>query len=239
MEQLQQIFEPYRHLDPVGWVGIFRLVPMPAGVALAVCGVVMVLFGGRRLFRVLAGPIGALIAMVWAETLATRLGFAGSAKQISLISTFVLLALGLLFPPVVMFLSFGVPVGLAAGQLAGKADWMLGFAPGFIVGGALGLVMHRTIGAVLSSVAGAWMILIGVMGALNGVVPAVAWLADNPVVVLSIAGFFALAGLVFQLFVRPSPEEAEKRKADKLFAKKRAKESNELEKRWSKYGKKA
>jgi MFS family permease len=239
VEPLQRIFEPYRHLDPHGWVDVYREVPWPFSLPLVAVGVVMLLFGGRRLFRLLAGPIGALIAMVWAETLATRLGFAGSAKQIALISPFVLLGLGLLFPPIVMFLSFGVPVGLLAGQLAGKADWMLGFAPGFIVGGALGVVMHRTVGAVLSAAAGAWMLMLGLMAALGATLPAVVWLDDNPVVVLSLAGLFALAGIVFQLFVRPTPEEAEKRKTDRAFAKKRAKEDGDMEKRWSKYGKKA
>jgi hypothetical protein len=128
-----------------------------------------------------------------------------------------------------------VPVGLLGGQLAGSADWLLGFLPGFMVGGAMGVVMHRIVGAVLSALVGAWVALMGLMAALNPFLSPIGWLAGNPIAVLSIAGCFAIAGIVFQLFVRPSEEEAEKRKHEKFIAKKRAKENAEQEKRWAKY----
>lgn len=235
MEQLERAFEPYRHLDPLGWVGAFRFLPVWGGLVAMVVGVLMMLFGGRRLFRLVAGPLGALIGGVWASVLAARLGFGASARTITTAATFGLFGLGLLYPPIVVFFAFGVPVGLLGGQLAGSADWLLGFLPGFMVGGALGVVMHRIVGAVLSSLAGAWVAVLGLLAALNPFLAPIGWLAGNPIAVLSIAGCFATAGIVFQLFVRPSPEEAEKLKHEKFLAKKRAKENAEQEKRWSKY----
>lgn len=239
MEPLQRAFEPYRHLDPLGWVGIFRLLPVAAGVIALALGMLMLLFGGRRLFRLVACPLGALIATVWAAALATRLGFAGQASTIALVSTFVLGGLGLLVPEIVIFFAFGVPAGLLAGSLAGAPDWMLGFVPGLIIGGAVGVVLHRPVAAILSAAAGAWVLVLGAMAVLRPFVPAVTSLAANPVAVLSIAGCAALAGVVYQLFVRPSPEAAAKQQIDRGLARKRARDSAEQEKRWSKYGKKA
>lgn len=239
MERIQALLEPYRHLDPLGWVGVYRQVPMPAGVALAAFGGLMLFFGGQRLFRLIAGPLGAAIGAVWAGPLAARLGFQPQANQIAIVATFAMLGVGFLMPHAVVFFAFGIPTGLLAGQLAGKADWMLGFVPGMMVGGAVGIVAYRPLAAVLSSASGAWLLVIGGMGALQRWVPAVAWLADNPVVALSIAACVALAGSSYQLFVRPSPETARARKLEKGLARKRAKEDAELEKRWSKYGKKA
>lgn len=235
MEQLERAFEPYRHLDPVGWVGVFRFLPVWGGLVAVVLGVLMLLFGGRRLFRLVAGPLGAVIATVWAGVLATRLGFGSSARVITTGASFTLLGLGLLYPPVVVFFAFGVPVGLLGGQLAGQADWLLGFVPGFIVGGAVGVVMHRVVGAVLSALVGAWVAVLGLMAALSPFLAPVGWLAGNPIAVLSIAGCFGIAGIVYQLFVRPSPEEAEKLKHEKFLNKKRAKEQKEQEARWKKY----
>lgn len=235
MEQLERAFEPYRHLDPLGWVGVFRFLPVWSGLLAVAVGVLMMLYGGRSLFRLVAGPLGALIATVWAGVVAQRFGFGASARTVSLVATLALLGLGLLYPPVVVFFAFGIPVGLLGGQLAGSPDWLLGFLPGFILGGSVGVVMHRIVGAVLSAAVGAWLVVMGLMAVLNPFLTPVGWLANNPTAVLSIAGCFAIAGTVFQLFVRPSPEEAEKRRHEKFLAKKRAKEIAEQEKRWKKY----
>ena len=48
------------------------------------------------------------------------------------------------------------------------------------------------------------------------------------------AGFFALAGAVFQLS-RPAPEEQEKLKQERFLQKKRAAEQKAVEKRWASY----
>ena len=99
MDTLERAFEPYRHVDPVGWIGVYRFLPASAGVGLAVLGAFLILFGGRRLFRLVAGPLGALLAAVWAGTLATRLGFGSVQRQATVVSTFALLGAGFLFPP--------------------------------------------------------------------------------------------------------------------------------------------
>jgi hypothetical protein len=236
VETLQRALEPYRHVDPIGWVGVFRFLPLGVALIAIALGALMLLFGGRSLFRLVAGPLGALIATIWATSLATRLGFATQAPTIATGSTILLAFCGFLYPPIVVFVAFGVPSGLLAGQLAGPADWMLGFGPGFMVGGAIGVVMHRLVGAIVSSAAGAWVMTIGLMASLAPFVGAVTWLTANPVVVLSIAGCVAVAGFVFQTFIRLSPEEAEKLRHEKAMQKKRKKENDELEKRWSKYG---
>lgn len=238
METLQSALEPYRHLDPVGWVGAFRFLPVWGGLVAAAVGVLMMLFGGRRLFRIVAGPLGAAIGGIWAATIAARMGFGSAAKQVSLVATFGLFGLGLIYPPIVVFFTFGVPAGLLAGQLAGPTDWLLGFGPGFMLGGAMGVVMHRLVGAILSAAVGAWALVLGLMAALNPFLGAIGWLASNPIAVLSIAGCFAIAGMVFQIFVRPSEEEAQKLKHEKFLKKKREKEEKEQEARWAKYSSK-
>lgn len=235
MEQLERAFEPYRHLDPIGWVGIFRFLPLWGGLLAVAVGVLMLLYGGRRLFRLVAGPLGALIGMVWTAALVQRLGVGGSVRFITNTASLTLLVLGFAWPPIVVFFAFGVPLGLAGGQMAGTADWLLGFLPGFVVGGALGVVFERVVSAVVSAAVGAWVAVLGLMAALNPFLVPIGWLAAKPVAVLSVAGCFAVAGVVFQLFVRPSEEEAEKRKHEKFLAKKRAKEQAEQERRWAKY----
>lgn len=235
MEQFQNAFEPYRHLDPIGWVGVFRFLPVWGGLVAIVVGVLMLLFGGRQLFRLVAGPLGALIATVWAAPLAARLGFGASIRQITLVATLSLLMAGLLWPPVVVFFAFGVPAGLVGGQIAGPNDWLLGFGPGFFLGGAAGLVMHRLVGSILSAAVGSWLAILGILAALNPFISGVSWLAGNPIAVLSVAACFAVAGAVFQIFVRPSEEEARARRLEKAIAKKKAKEQKATEERWAKY----
>jgi hypothetical protein len=153
VETVERAFEPYRHLDPIGWIGLFRFIPPLMGLAVAVIGSVTILFGGRRLFRLVAGPLGALVAVMWAGTLAARLGFGTVQRQLTVVSTFVLLGAGFLFPPITIFFAFGVPVGLVAGELAGPADWLLGFAR-FIAGGATGVCSIAPGGPLSSTVGG-------------------------------------------------------------------------------------
>ena len=235
MEQIQSAFEPYRHLDPIGWVGVFRFLPVWGGLISILVGTLMLLFGGRQLFRVVAGPLGALIATVWAGPLAQRLGFGSSLRQITLVATIGLLMAGLLWPPLVVFCAFGIPAGLVGGQIAGPNDWILGFGPGFLLGGAAGLLMHKLVGSILSAAVGAWVAVLGILSTLNPFVSAVGWLAANPIAVLSVAGCFAVAGAVFQIFVRPSEEEATARRLEKSIARKKLKEQKATEERWAKY----
>src|SRR5439155_25950566 len=125
------------------------------------------LFGNGGLFRVVAGPLGAVVGLLWAPLLATKLGYAASARQITYIAAGGLGALGLLFPPGVLFFIFGTPGGLVAGELVGGSDWVLGFFPGSLVVGALAAAAHRFIGAIASSIAGGWVIVLGLLSALS------------------------------------------------------------------------
>ncbi len=235
MEQLQSALEPYRHSDPVGWVGVFRFLPVWGGLVAIALGVLMMLFGGRHLFRLIAGPLGALIATLWAVPLAQRLGLAVSFKQVANVSMAVLFVAGIAFPPAVVFFAFGIPAGMLGGELAGANDWIMGFGPCFLVGGGIGVVLHRVVGALLSAAIGAWVTMLGLLATLVPFAPPVAWFAANPIAVLSLAAIFAIAGGVFQIFVRPSEEEARSRKIEKGIAKKKAKEQKALQDRWEKY----
>lgn len=237
METLQRAFEPYRHWDPVGWVGLFRFVPVYAGLGCAAFGAVMLFFGGGRLFRLVAGPLGAGIGVVWAGALAVRLGFAGLQQQATLVAGGALLALGLLYPPVVVFFAFGVPSGLVAGQLAGGSDWLLGFVPGLMVGGAIGVLVHRAVSAAMSAAVGAWALTIGLLASTAPFLTVADFLADNPIVTLCLAAALALAGGVYQVFVRPSPQKRDELKREKAMRQKAEAERKALEERWSTYSK--
>lgn len=235
-QQLVTALEAYRRYDPAGWVGIYRQVPIWAGGIAVVLGVLMLLFGSGRLFRLVAGPMGAAVGFLWAELLAGKFGFASQAKQIGVAATVGLGALGLVFPPGAVFFIFGVPAGLIAGELAGSTDWLLGFFPGFIVGGVLAMAAHRSIGAVASSLFGGALAVVGVLAVLapSGVSGR---LAAQPWGVLGAAALLAVGGVVYQLFVRMSPDERAAQSEEKRRAKKRANEKAALEKRWSNYTK--
>src|SRR5205823_3623406 len=148
-------FEPYQRFDAPGWVGIYRLMPWWAGLAAMALGLLMLTLGNGRLLRLSAAPLGAGVALLWAPLLATRVGYASSAKEITPMAAAALAGLGLLFPPGALFFVCGVPGGLLGGELAGRADWVLEFLPGFRVEGALGATTHRALGAAASSVGGA------------------------------------------------------------------------------------
>jgi hypothetical protein len=234
VEGLQQALEPYRHLDPAGWVGVFRLLPLWGALAAAASGTMMLLIGGRRLFRLVASPLGASIATIWAAPLAARLGFGAWMKPITLVATFSLATAGLIWPPVAVFFAFGIPSGLLGGQLAG-GDWLLGFGPAFFVGGAIGVVLHRLVAAVLSAVVGAWVAVLGVLGAVAHGVPSTAWASENPLAIIAVAGVLAVGGAVLQIFVRPSEEQARAEREKRTVEKKKAKEQRGLEERWARY----
>lgn len=235
MEPLQRAFEPYRHLDPEGWVGLYRYLPLWGGLVCLGLGVLMLLFGGGRLFRLVAAPVGALVATLWAATLATRFGFQAHEKMIVTVATVALGAGGLLLPPVVLFFAFGVPTGLAVGTLVGNTDWLLGFAPGFMVGGALGVVLHRPVSAVLSAAVGGWVFVLGLLASVTPFTSVLSVLVSSPVTAVCLAGACALAGSVYQLFVRPAPEEAAEQKRQRVMEKKKKKEQADLERRWANY----
>ncbi|MCP3164568.1 hypothetical protein [Myxococcus qinghaiensis] len=233
MEGLLQALKAYQELNPSGWVGIYRLLPMWAGIVCCVAGVTLLLVGGGpRVFRVLAGPIGALLGLVWTGAITAKLGLPDLDPRAPSIVAAVLLALGFLFPPAITFVGLGVPLGLLAGQIAGPQDFLLGFAPGFIIGGLVGALLHRVVSALVASAVGGWVLVIGALAALHQFGGLVAAVASRPWGVIIAAGLFAIAGAVYQLAMRPSPEEADKQRAEKERLKLRQAEQRALEKRW-------
>ncbi|NPC70639.1 hypothetical protein D7Y27_17630 [Corallococcus sp. AB004] len=222
----------YQTFNPSGWVGIYRLLPMWVGVVVALVGLVLLLAGGGKLFRAVAGPVGAVLGLVWTGAVTQRLNLVDLDPRMPTLVAAALMALGFLFPPAVTFVGVGVPLGLLAGQIAGPSDFLLGFGPGFIVGGLVGAILHRQVSGIVASVVGAWLLVIGALAALHqfgGVVEAV---ASRPWGVIIAALLFALAGSVYQLAVRPTPEESDQQKAEKQKQKQRLSEQQALEKRW-------
>ncbi len=234
MNSLLSALDAYRRLDLDGWVALYRALPLWGGLICIVVGLLMLFFGGGRLFRLVAAPLGALIALVWAGAVATRFGFADLQKQVTLGSAIVLAALGLAMPAAISFIALGVPAGLLGGQLVGGNDYLLGFLPGFVIGGAAAVLLHRVLAALVSAALGGWVLTIGLCTSLSPFTGVVASLASNGLTILAIAAGFAVLGAVYQLFIRLPPEEREKLKQEKFMAKKAKKERDELEARWSK-----
>ena len=79
---------------------------------------------------------------------------------------------------------------------------------------------------------GAWLLVIGALAALHQFVGLVATVANQPWGVIIAAGLFALAGSVYQIAVRPSPEEMDKIRGEKEKLKLRKAEQKALERRW-------
>ncbi|QRK13201.1 hypothetical protein JQX13_26125 [Archangium violaceum] len=233
MDAYLEALKAYQSFNPAGWVAIYRLLPMWAGIVSCGVGLTLLLFGGGRLFRVLAGPMGALIGLGWTGVLLTRFGIAGTDPRLATAAAAVLAVLGFVFPPAIVYLGVGIPVGLLGGEIAGPNDYLIGFVPGLILGGLVAAVLHRQVAAILSSALGAWLLVIGAMAALHQFGGLVAAMASQPWGLIIAAGLFAIAGSVYQIAVRPSPEEAERQQAERQRLKVRQAEQKALEKRWS------
>jgi hypothetical protein len=233
MDAYLEALKAYQTFNPAGWVALYRLLPMWAGIVSCVLGLTLLLFGGGKLFRVLAGPLGALIGLGWTGVLLTKFGITGLDPRLPGIVAAVLALLGFLFPPAIVFLGVGIPVGLLGGEIAGPADYLVGFAPGFLLGGVVAAVLHRQVASILASVLGAWLLVIGAMAALHQFGGLVSAMASQPWGLLVAAALFAIAGSVYQIAVRPSPEESERQLAERQKLKARQAEQKAVEKRWS------
>ena len=237
METFLRAIEAYQRFDPAGWVSLFRFFPAWAGGLLIAVGILMLLYGGGKLFRLIAGPVGAAVGFLWAPVLATKLGFAPQAQQARIIATISIGGMGLLYPPAATFFAAGIPLGMVAGEMAGANDWLLGFIPAFFFGGVLAMAAHRYIGAIVSSLVGAWLMVLGVLAALYPFTRMVESVSQQPWGVLIAALLFATAGCVYQLLVQLSPEAREALNQEKRNAKKKLKDKKAIETRWSSYSK--
>lgn len=235
MDPYFEALRAYQTLNPAGWVAIYRVLPMWAGILCGLVGLALLLFGGdSRLFRVMSGPLGALIGMAWTGLVLARLGLAGADARTPGAVAAVLLLAGFLFPPAIIFLAVGIPVGLLGGEIAGSSDFLVGFGPGLLLGGIVAALLHRQLSAVIASVLGSWLLVIGFMAALHQFTGLVGAMARQPWGIVIAAGLFAVAGSIYQIAVRPTPEEAERQHSERQRLKTRMAEQKALEKRWGK-----
>ncbi|MFY0580449.1 hypothetical protein ACN28S_44975 [Cystobacter fuscus] len=233
MDAYLEALKAYQSFNPAGWVALYRVLPMWAGIVSGVLGLILLLAGGGRLFRVLAGPIGACIALGWTGLLITRFSLGWTDPRLLNVIAAALTLVGFIFPPVIVYLGVGIPLGLLGGEIAGPNDFVIGFAPGLILGGLIGVVLYRQMAAIISSCFGGWLLVIGAMAALHRFTGLVGVMAKQPWGIVIAAGLFALAGSIYQIAVRPSPEEAERQRAERQKLKQRKAEQKALEKRWS------
>jgi hypothetical protein len=237
LQRVQRLLEPYQRLDPSGWVELYRAIPVPLGVVAMALGLALVWRGNGLLYRVVAIPLGGLLGLIWTAPLLARFSIAGNPAQLTALAALALAVLGFAWPPAVTFVAAGLPSGLACGQLANPADWTLAFSGGFALGGAVGLGFQPVLASIISSLLGAWLITVGALATMAPYASSVGTLARTPVAIVGIAATLAAAGIAYQLFVQPSPEERKKRAADLGERKRRAAEKRALEKRWMNYGK--
>ncbi len=232
---LEQSLSAYRRLDPAGWVSLYRHLPWWVGLLAAGLGVALLLFGGGKAFRLVAGPLGAAAGRLWAPVLVSKLGGVASEAQVGMVAGGALATAGFVFPVSALFFAFGLPAGLMAGDLAGSADWLLGFVPGFLLAGSLAVTAHRELTAVATSISGAWLLVLGALAALHPAGSLAESVAQRPLGVVAAAGLLALAGSAYQLALRPSPEQVERRKVEKARLNRERDEKRALEKRWASY----
>ncbi len=235
MNPILDALQAYRRFDLAAWVDTYQVFPVWAGILLVGLGVLLLLQGGGRFFRFLAGPLGLWVGGVWMPLVLAKFGLQASNPALVSASALVLAGLGFAYPPGALFFAIGVPAGLFGGQIAGPADWFLGFVPGFLIGGTVAAAASRPIGAITASIVGAWLLVIGLLSALHQAGGLVETMVANPWGILVAAGLFAAAGSIYQLLVQPSPEEKQRLDAERAKAKRHAAEKRAIEKRWANY----
>lgn len=235
MNPILEALSRYRTFDLHAWVDAYRVFPVWAGILMVISGVVLLLQGGGRYFRFLAVPIGLWVGAVWLPVVLSHFRLDANTPTVTTGAALLLAALGAAYPPGLLFFAVGLPAGLFAGQLAGMSDWFLGFVPGFLIGGTLASAAYRTVGAITASAIGAWVLVIGLLAALHQLGGLVETMAANAWAIAIAAGLFTVAGSIYQLLVRPSPEEKERLAAERAAAQRKLAEKKALEKRWSNY----
>ena len=231
VEAFIQALKAYQKFNPSGWVGIYRLLPMWGGIVLCALGLIMLLVGGGRAFRLVAGPVGALMGLTFTSIIAGKFGLE-IMTPVSPRGGLLLALVGFLFPPAISFLGSRRPAGARCRAAGGPPGLPARLRPALLIGGLVAAILHRVVSSIVASVVGAWLFVIGALAALHQFGGLVAAVANQPWGVIIAAGLFALAGSVYQIAVRPSPEEMEKLRAEKERLKLRKAEQKALEKRW-------
>lgn len=231
MSELLRAFSAYDTFNPTGWVSAHLHLPIWLGLVFMAVGGLLLIMGGGSTFRLIAAPLGLVVGLLFTRPAMVGLGIEAT-PQLAAIASLSLLVLGVALPQALLFFALGLPLGVGFGSLAGPADFMLGFIPGFLVGGAVGAMAYRVVGAILASVLGAWLFVLGLLALLAPVGTVSHRAIAHPWLVIAVAILVAIVGALYQLILRPSPEEADKLRREKHREAQRLAEKAELERRW-------
>ncbi len=230
---MAEVADAYQRLAPSAWLAVALRVPLGWGLVMFSTGLMLLFFGSDRVFRVVSVPLGLWMGAVWARLFLGRLGLGTLPASTAPIAALVLGTIGLLSPAALVFVAVGLPCAMLGGVLVGQSDWLLGALPGFVFGGIFSLIFHRPLRAIVASLVGAFLALLGALAVLKHVSPLAVRAVESPPLALSLAGCVALCGVVFQLFIRDAPELRAQRRLERAQAKQRAKEEAALHRRWS------
>jgi hypothetical protein len=224
--------------DPGRFVALAKDLPLGVAIALTIAGLIACLLGARRyVFRILLAPLAIAVGLALGPKATPLLHV--SPKLASYIAGGAGGTAALLFPPVVLFCCFGILGALLGAELAGPQDYWIGFIPGFILAGALSLIVHRIVAVLVSSLIGAAMFVLGLLG-LVSFTSFAPLIFGAPVLCLGLAGCVAVVAMGFQFKFGPSSdEEREKARSNKLRDKELAKDAKARTKRFKEYDKRA
>ena len=232
MERLAQFLGPLHTLDPSQWVLFADKFPRTVAIGLVVAGALIALFASFKMFRVVAAPLGAIIGFEVGGAVAAFIHV--KPQTASLAAAAALGVTGGLFPPFLVFTVFGGLGAIVGTHLVEAEDYWLGFLPGFFLCGGASMFALRTVEAVVSGIVGGALLLWGLIR-LFGLTST---LSQVPSLALGLLGIACLATVVFQLKVRPTPEQAETGKAQRVAEKRRKTEERLRMERFASYSKK-
>lgn len=183
-----------------------RALGVPAGIALALAGVVALALADRLRRPAAAlgcAAAGALAALAARGALAANLGMTSSVTAAGL-AALIGGAAGGVAPVAFPALAGGLAGALAGVHLPLGGSAALGGVAGGLVMAALGLLFARALAAVLWAAAGGLLLGLGLLAA-AGPRPLAAELAGRPFALLAFAVVTAVAGAAYQLSRAPSP----------------------------------
>ena len=163
-------------------------------------GLIFLLRGHGRAFRWVATLVGTVGGYLAGPLIAPRMGIIASPATLSSVSAAVTGLLGLIAPLALIFLLGAIPLGLLASRIGGVGDGWIAFVIGGILGGALALVINHPIRAVLSSLIGGCLCVVG----------GLSWIPmqhQSHWVWLTSAAVLALSGIFYQLTFPAGPKQ--------------------------------